>query len=446
MSTTTPRTGEKLVRLNIPRPGGVAGPGDPAPAPAAVSSADITAAIERVNTAFEAFKAENDRRLAQIENRGSDDVVTRETVDRINAEITDANKAFRALQAQLAAGALSGGGQSADDAASKRYLAGFRDYVRGAISKEAMAAIASPRADMSTLSNPDGGFLVPEEVETAIGRVQATMSVMRQLADVSSISAAAWVKNHNLGGAGGGWVGEKSARPKTSTPELSEIKIVPGEMYASPAVSQSLLDDARVSIADMLGTEIGIVFSELEGAAFYNGNGVERPRGVIAYPNVANASWAWGKVGYFATGVAAALSDASNNGVDALLNMVYGLKSGYRTNAGWIMNDLSLADVRKLKDENGAYLWQPSTAAGEPGTLLGYRADTDDNWADIGAGAFPITFGDMRRAYKIVDRIGIRVLPDPYTAKPNVLIYTTKRVGGGIQDFEALKHLKVAAS
>lgn len=187
------------------------------------------------------------------------------------------------------------------------------------------------------------------------------------------------------------------------------------------------------------------MFAEKEGLAFFSGDGVNSPRGISSYTMIADASYAWGKVGFKTSGVAAALSDSTHNGADAITDLVYALKQGYRTNGRFLMNRTTQAAVRKLKSKTEElYLWQPSIQAGQPPTLLGYPVVDDDNVSDIGANAFPIWFGDFKRAYLIVDRAGIRVLRDPYTNKPYVHFYTTKRVGGGIQNFEALKALKIS--
>lgn len=185
-------------------------------------------------------------------------------------------------------------------------------------------------------------------------------------------------------------------------------------------------------------------FAEAEGAAFVSGTGILQPRGLLSYDTVANASYAWGSVGYVASGAAADFT--TSNPADKLIDMVHALRAGYRQGASWLMNDLTAAKIRKFKAGDGNFLWQPSLQVGQPSTLLGYAAYTDDNMPDVGANAFSVAFADFRRAYLIVDRVGIRVLRDPFTNKPNVHFYTTKRVGGGIQNFEAIKLLKIAAS
>lgn len=442
---TEARTNRK-VRLPIPQLRSVAaGPAPAVPAePAAPAPQTAQAALEALNRSFAAFVEKNDERLAQIENRGSDDVVTREAVDRINAEVGEMNNAVQAIVKQVTAGAALTGGTDTD-AANAEYAKKFRGFLAGNVSREAMANIRSPRADLSTLSDPDGGFLVPTETELAVGRVAGTISVMRSISQVVSVGASSYTKQVNLGGSGSGWVGEKQDRNKTATPELSELKFDTHEIYAQPAVTQALLDDARLDISAWLGGEIAIEFEEKEGAAFVSGDGNAKPQGFLSASKVANASHAWGKLGFITSGVAAALTDGSNNGADRMIDTVYSLKAAYRGNGAWLMNDLTQAIVRKFKNSEGDYLWQPSIQVGTPATLLGYSAFTDDNMPDVAANAFPIAFGDFQRGYLIVDRQGIRVLPDPFTSKPKVLIYTTKRVGGGVQNYEAIKLLKVAA-
>jgi len=195
-----------------------------------------------------------------------------------------------------------------------------------------------------------------------------------------------------------------------------------------------------MDLAAWLASEVGITFAEQEGAAFISGNGVRRPRGLLTYPTVANASYDWGSIGYVVTGAAAAF--ATSNPADAMIDLYYALKAGYRNGATWLTSDAVMATIRKFKDGQGNYLWAPPTGVDMPATILGKPVATDDNMPALGANAFPVAFGDFRRAYLILDRVGIRVLRDPYTSKPNVKFYTTKRVGGGLANFEAVKLLK----
>jgi HK97 family phage major capsid protein len=247
-----------------------------------------------------------------------------------------------------------------------------------------------------------------------------------------------------MGGAASGWVGEEDSRPETATPTLREIAINTKELYANPAATQTSLDDARIDIAAWLADEVSIEFAEQEGEAFVSGNGVSRPRGILSYEAVANDSYAWGKLGYVPSGAAAAF--ASSNPADRLIDLYYALKSGYRNGASWLMSDAVMATVRKFKDGQGNYLWQPPSGTAEVATILQKPVYSDDNMPALGANAFPVAFGNFQRGYLIADRTGIRVLRDPYTNKPNVMFYTTKRVGGGVVNFEAIKLLKCATS
>ena len=186
------------------------------------------------------------------------------------------------------------------------------------------------------------------------------------------------------------------------------------------------------------------MFAQQEGAAFVNGDGTNKPKGFLQYTTVAEASWAWTKIGYVATGTAGAFDPDAP--IDAVIDLVYALKAGYRQNATFVMNRKTQAAVRKLKDADGQYLWQPPTQANGHASLLNYSIVEAEDMPDIAANAFAIAFGDFKRGYLVVDRQGVRVLRDPFTAKPYVLFYTTKRVGGGVQDFDAIKLLKFAAS
>jgi HK97 family phage major capsid protein len=219
-----------------------------------------------------------------------------------------------------------------------------------------------------------------------------------------------------------------------------EIAINTKEEYAMPAATQQLLDDSAVDIGSWLADEVGIVFDEQEGDSFINGNGVEKPKGIAAYTMVANANYAWGKVGYIAGGHATLLNNA-----DKLIDLQHALKTSYRNGASWLMNDSTCQAVRKFKDGEGNYLWRPGLLEGAPDILLGKPVEYDDNVDDIGANKYPIFYGNFKRGYMIIDRLGTRVLRDPFTTKPYILFYTTKRVGGGIVMYEALKALKISA-
>jgi HK97 family phage major capsid protein len=294
---------------------------------------------------------------------------------------------------------------------------------------------------LSAGSNPDGGYLVPVQIEQRIHSVARDRSNIRAIANVQSISTGQldmFVDPDDITSA---WVGEMQARPETDSPKLKRISIVAHEIYAQPKASQTLLDDSAVNIEQWLSDRVREHFDRKENTAFVNGDGVAKPSGFLSYPKVAEGSWAWGSLGYIPTGSATLGVD-----VDELIDLTYALKSDYRANASWVMNSATAGELRQMKDAEDRYIWQQSLIAGQPNMLLGYPVVIAEDMPDVADGAYPIAFGDFRRGYTIVDRIGVRVLRDPYTAKPFVLFYTTKRVGGAVTDFDAIKLLKTAAS
>ena len=401
--------------------------------------------VETMLATFETFKSENDKFKSEME-KGRTDPVLAEKVDKINAAITDESKHIATLKSQVEAvekaqaiAQFPGGSLSTRDKSKVEHKAAFDKWFRKGIDDNLHAL--SVQASASTLSDPDGGFTVPEEVDAAIDRVALTVSAMRRLCSVRSISTDTYRKLVNVGGASSGWVAEKGARAETDTPTLKEIAINTKEIYAMPAATQALLDDSAVDIAGWLADEVSIEFNEQEADAFIRGNGVEKPKGISAYTMVANASYSWGKVGYIAGGHASLLND-----MDKIIDIQHALKAVYRNGASWLMNDLTLATIRKFKDGDGVYIWRPGLDAGAPDTILGKPVEIDDNVDSIGAGKYPVFFGNFKRAYLVIDRLGTRVLRDPYTSKPFVLFYTTKRIGGGLVMPEAMKVLKIAAS
>jgi HK97 family phage major capsid protein len=216
------------------------------------------------------------------------------------------------------------------------------------------------------------------------------------------------------------------------------------ELYAMPAATANFLDDAAVDVGQWIADEVNAAFAEQETAAFVDGDGTNKPKGFLQSDTVANGSWAWGSLGYIASGAAGGF--ASSNPSDALVDLIYALKAGYRQNAAFVMNRKTQAAIRKFKDTGGAYLWQPPALAGGRASLMTFPLVEAEDMPDVATNSLSIAFGDFRRGYLVVDRAGVRVLRDPYSAKPYVLFYTTKRVGGGVQDFDAIKLMKFATS
>jgi HK97 family phage major capsid protein len=408
---------------------------------ARADASDANKILAELQKTFHDFKAEHTAELAALK-KGVGDVIQSEKVDRINAEITALTKSLDEVNAAIAALKVGGAGDGAKDPDVLAHAHAFNGYFRKGVEPENMREL-EVKAKLTTQSDPDGGYLVPVETETTIDRVLATVSSVRAISRVMNISTSTYKKLVNQGGTTSGWVGEEQARPETSTPKLSEIAIATMELYANPAVTQASLDDARIDVASWLADEVSIEFGQQEGAAFISGNGNNKPRGVLSYPMVANASYAWGKIGFVVSGASGGFKTAPDS-ADCLIDLYYALKQGYRNGAAWLMSDATMAAVRKLKDSDGAYFWSAPTGAAEVPTILQKPVYTDDNMPGISGNNFPILFGNFQRGYLIVDRAGIRVLRDPYTSKPNVLFYTTKRVGGGVVNFEAIKALKIS--
>lgn len=405
-------------------------------------SVELKDTIQALGNAFEQFKAENDARLKEIEKRGGADPILSEKVDKINADLSAIIKMksqLEALEGAVARGQFPGGSKSAVDIANEEHKQAFSKWFRKGVEGDLRSL--EIKASASTLSDPDGGFTVPEEVDKQIDRVATTLSAMRRICTVRSISTDTYKKLVNQGGASSGWVAEKGSRAETDTPTLKEIAINTKELYAMPYATQTLLDDSAVDIGAWLADEVGIEFEAEEGEAFISGNGVGEPKGLGSYATIANASYEWGKIGYIAGGHASLL-----NNMDKLIDLQHALKPAYRNGAAWLMNDSTALVIRKFKDGDGNYIWKPGLIEGAPDMLLAKPIEYDDNVAAIGASAYPIWYGNFKRGYLIVDRLGTRVLRDPYTAKPYVAFYTTKRVGGGIVMYEAIKALKIAAS
>ncbi len=389
--------------------------------------------------AFEAFKDANDERLGQIEQRMSADAVTSDKVERINRAVDETKSRLDELTLKARRPRMSG----TDDTgpAAREHKAAFETYVRKG---ETHGLFDLEAKSMSIGSGPDGGYLVPAETETEIGRRLSAASPLRAISGIRQVSSSVYKKPFAITGAATGWVGETAARPETAAPTLAELQFPAMELYAMPAATQALLDDAAVNLDEWIAEEVQQAFADQESTAFVTGNGTNKPKGFLAYTNVADASWTWGNLGYIATGTAGAFP--ASNPSDKLVDLAYALKSGYRQNANWVMNRKTQSVIRKFKDSGGEYIWQPAaTADGKP-TLMSFPIAESEDVPDIATDSFSMAFGDFNRGYLIVDRIGVRVLRDPYSAKPYVLFYTTKRVGGGVQNFEAIKLMKFGVS
>jgi len=365
-------------------------------------------------------------------------VLLEEKLARINAAIDSQARRLDDITLKAARPAL---GAERVRSGAPEHKAAFEAYVR---SGETMNLRALEVKAMSIGSNPDGGYLVPPEIEHAIGERLTAISPIRGIAGQRTISASVYKKPFMTAGPAVGWVGETDTRPQTNSPVLDELSFPAMELFAQPAATASLLEDSVVNIEQWIAQEVEQVFAQQEGAAFVSGDGNNKPKGFLSYTTVAQSSWTWGNVGYVATGAAGAFP--STDASDVLIDLVYAVKAGYRQNAAFVMNRKTQSAIRKLKDSTDNYIWQPPAVANGKATLMTFSVVEAEDMPDIGANSLSVAFGDFSRGYLIVDRAGVSVLRDPFSAKPYVLFYTTKRVGGGVQDFDAFKLLKFAAS
>jgi len=298
---------------------------------------------------------------------------------------------------------------------------------------------------LSSATLADGGYTVPREIDAAIARALTNVSPIRSIAQVVQTGSAGYRKLISTGATASGWVSETAARPETATPKFTEIAPPSGELYANPAASQAMLDDAAFDLEAWLANEIATEFAKAEGTAFISGSGVNQPKGFLAAPVSAgdDAVRAFGTLQFVTSGAAADFASTSPEA--KLIDLVHKLKAGHRQGASWVMNSSTLARVRKFKTADGAFLWQPGLVEGQPDRLLGYPVVEAEGMPDVAADAFPIAFGNFRNGYLIAERTATMILRDPFTNKPFVHFYATKRVGGQVLDSEAIKLLKIAA-
>jgi HK97 family phage major capsid protein len=385
---------------------------------------DSNALISELMGAFEEFKRTNDGRLAELEKRGSADVVTEDKVSRLNTALDNAKAAIDRANLERARPRLEGGRPDAGG----EYKDAFAAYVKRGEEKSLSVGVAG-----------DGGYLVPSDTDGEITRLMTALSPIRSIASVRQVSTSVYKKPVTTTGPATGWVAEKTDRETTDSQVIDALSFPTAELYAQPAATTQFLDDAAVDVGQWIADEVNAAFAQQEGTAFVSGNGTNRPKGFLN-DVAADTAWVWGKLGYLKTGVSGdfAASDKS----DILVDLVYSVKAGYRQNASWVLNRRTQAAIRKLKDDSGNYIWQPAASADGKASLLGFPLVEAEDMPDIAANSLSIAFGDFKRGYLIVDRQGVNVLRDPYSAKPYVLFYTTKRVGGGVQNFEAIKLLK----
>ncbi|MXO65492.1 phage major capsid protein [Altericroceibacterium endophyticum] len=353
-----------------------------------------------------------------------------EAIGTLRKDVDDVKHRLDRVSRAAARPALSSTGESAE---VKSFVQHF--LRRGSESEIKSLTGAVPK---------DGGYAVPREIDALIAREVMEISPIRQLAQVVQTGSAGYRKLVSTGGTASGWVSETAGRPETDTPEFAEIAPPTGELYANPAASQAMLDDAAFDLEQWLAGEIAMEFARAEGSAFISGSGVNQPKGFLAAPMsmAGDAVRPFGTLQYVGSG---SDSGFGSNPESRLIDLVHTMKAGHRQGASWVMNSSTLAEVRKLKTADGAFLWQPGLVEGQPDRLLGYPVVEAEDMPDIAEDAFPIAFGNFRAGYLIAERSATNILRDPYSNKPFVHFYATKRVGGQVLDSSAIKLLKIEA-
>lgn len=413
---------------------------------------------DELMTTVTAFRQKNDEEIENLKKKlNGGDVVLKEHTDRINAAIDDVQEKLQAEILELKRKAIfSGNGEKQEAPELVEYKAAFGEYLRKggrALEQnlEALHAKAVEAKALATNSEADGGFTVLPQMEQSLIELTVLVSPVRQVAEVMTIGSGSLKQPVNKRGTSGGWVGETDPRTQTSTSQLAELEWVPGEIWAMPAATQTMLDDSFLNVEQWMANEVALVFAQKEGQAFINGDGVKKPKGFLAYNVVADSSWSWGNLGYIPTGTSGAFTLPAAGppivqGADVVFDVIAALKYPFRPNAKWAANRRVVAQMRKLKTLYADYLWVPGLQNGQADSFAGYPLVEMEDMPDIAASSYSVAFGDFKQAYRIVDRVGIRTLRDPFSSKPYVLFYTTKRVGGGMRNFEALKLLKFSVS
>ncbi len=365
--------------------------------------------------------------VARQDKADADISVLRSDVDEVKARLDKVGRA-------AVRPAISGGDQRTSDAAE------VKGFVDGYLRRGRETEIKS----ISGVVPADGGYAVPRSIDAMIARELVEISPIRSIAQVVQTGSAGYRKLVSTGGTASGWVSETASRPETETPQFAEIAPPTGELYANPAASQSMLDDAGFDLESWLASEIAMEFARAEGAAFVNGSGFDQPEGFLNAPVSAaeDGLRAFGSLQYIGSGDDAGFGSSPEA---RLIDLVHTMKSGHRQGATFVMNSATLAEVRKLKTTDGAFLWQPGLVEGQPDRLLGYPVVEAEDMPDVANGAFPIAFGNFRHGYLIAERSATQILRDPFTNKPFVHFYATKRVGGQVLDSAAIKLLKIEA-
>ncbi|HGF9376316.1 TPA: phage major capsid protein [Acinetobacter nosocomialis] len=397
-----------------------------------IEKKDIEEVAADLKGTFEDFKKKNDKELEGIKaEKGK----LSEEVGKINEKLGDLDKLKTELEKELKEAKRPG---ATDGKEVGEHKSAFYQFLRKGID-DGLSELEIKA--VQTTTNQDGGYAVPEELDRTLLELLKDESPMRAVCSQMTIGTPDYKKLVNLGGAGSGWVGETDNRPATGTPTLAQIQAYMGEIYANPQATQTSLDDVFFDVENWISTEVAQEFAEKEGQAFLLGDGDKKPKGILAYAMATTND----KTRAFGTLQQIKSGQAGNFTGDNLIDLIYSLKKGYRNGALFMMTNLTQSKVRKFKDSEGNYIWQPGLQLGQPSTLLGYGIEENEDMPESEADANAVLFGNFKRGYLITDRMGTRVLRDPYTNKPYVGFYTTKRTGGMLTDSNAIKVLTLAA-
>lgn len=408
--------------------------------------------IDKLGRAFEEFKSANDVAILEAKKGG----VTPEQkakLDKLDAEfdkLSEIKTRLEKVETRAARPASEDG--KGEDEVSREHRDAFVDWMRNPRDMQREQRLAKATKAYETRATATvtgtgsaGGFALPEQIERNIARLSVDMSPIREIATVRTVGTPDYKELFDVNGAAFEWVGEAGTRSQTNTPDLAEVAPTFGMASARPRASEESLDDLFFDVEGWLATSVAEAMAAGEGAAFVSGNGTNRPTGFLAGPapvTTTDATRAFGTLQCIVSGQAAALPTSA----DVFYDMVYALRARYRSNARWVTNKLVLSSLRKYKDSTNAYLWQPSLVAGQPDSFMGYAITEAEDMPAVGAGNFPIAFGDFREGYLICDRVGTRVTRDDITVPGFVQWYIRKRVGGRLRNTQAIKLLRISAT
>ncbi|MCZ8270171.1 MAG: phage major capsid protein [Beijerinckiaceae bacterium] len=386
--------------------------------------------FDNLNRLVAEYRSENDDR------RAAADPLQAEKFSRMDRAIDQCMDRIRTLETKGRRPAL-GFGEEGVSLAALEHKGAFESYLR---SGETQALQRLEIKSTTSMTAPDGGYLLPMLTEESVLARIAGLSPIRSIASVQAVSGSGLRKAVTPTGAQSGWTGDAAPGNAVQASAFVALDFPTGELFTQPAATQAMLDDVAVDIEGWISSEIVRAFAAAETTAFVNGNGTNKPKGFLTYPTLAQASWSWNNLGFVTTGAAGAF--AASNPSDSLVDLAHALKAVYRQNGTFVMNRKTQGAIRKLKDTTGNFIWQPPSMAGARSTLLNFPVVEAEDMPDIAANSLSVAFGDFQRGYVVVDRIGIRTMRDPFSTKPFVIFYTTKRVGGGVQDFDAIKLLR----